>query len=142
MKKTIVALSLTLALLAGTAAAFSQEKPAAKPKPDMSKVLGTWLLEVNGGDGVISLVLALEAAGDKLAGKISEPNGMFTDAPLSAIEYDGETLVFEITVASPPDGAVKTWRTELKVGADAVEGVIANADQGLSAAVSGRREKK
>lgn len=138
MKRTIITLSLALALLAGAISAFPQQNPAAKP--DRGKILGTWHMEVY-ADAVIDLTLVLEEAEGKLVGKISEPNGMFTDSPLSNIEYDGEALAFEITVASPPDGGVKTWKIQLTIGADVAEGVIANADLGLSAQLSGKRSK-
>ncbi|HYA48677.1 MAG TPA: hypothetical protein VEG35_03170, partial [Burkholderiales bacterium] len=114
----------------------------AAAKPDLTKILGTWSLDIDAGGEVITLNLVLEAPQGKLAGKISEPNGMFTDSPLANIEYDGENLAYDIAVASPPDGAVKTWKTQLKVGADVAEGVIANADTGMSANVAGKRVQK
>jgi len=139
MKRTIITLSLALALLGGAISAFPQQNPA--PKPDRGKILGTWLVEVY-ADAAINLTLVLEEAEGKLVGKISEPSGMFTDSPLSNIEYDGENLAYEISVASPPEGAVKTWKTQLKIGADVAEGVIANADLGISAQLSGKRTIK
>ena len=140
MKRTIVSLGLALALAAAFGLALTPQQAA--PKPDLSKVLGTWNLDIDTGGMVITLTLVLEAPEGKLSGKISEPNGMFTDAPLANIEYDGENLAYDISVASPPDGSVKTWRTQLKLGADVAEGVIANADSGMSANVSGKRVQK
>jgi hypothetical protein len=140
MKRTIVAMGLALALGCGLAVALPQQTGAAKA--DRTKILGTWNLDIDAGGTLITLSLILEEAEGKLGGKISEPNGMFTDVPLSNIEYDGETLAYDISVPSPPDGGVKVWRTQLKVGADVVEGGIANADTGMSALVTGKRVKK
>ena len=140
MKRTILSLGLTLTLMAALGWAMPPQQAA--PKPDLTKILGTWSLDIETGGAVITLTLVLEAPEGKLSGKISEPNGMFTDAPLSNIVYDGENLAYDISVSSPPDGAVKTWRTQLKVGADAVEGVIANEDTGMSANVAGKRVQK
>ena len=140
MKRTIMILGLALALLAGLG--LAQTGQTAPATPDLKKVVGTWSLDIDAGGMVITLSLVLEAPDGKLAGKISEPNGMFTDAPLANIEYDGENLAYDITVASPPDGAVKTWKTQLKVGADVADGAIANADTGTSAAIAGKRVQK
>lgn len=140
MKRTIVSLGLALTLLAAFGLARTPQQAA--PKPDLAKVLGTWSLDIDAGGMVITLTLVLEAPDGKLAGKISEANGMFTDSPLANIEYDGENLAYDISVASPPDGGVKTWKTQLKVAADAAEGAIANADTGMTANVSGKRVQK
>lgn len=67
---------------------------------------------------------------------------MFTDSPLSNIEYDGKNLAYDISVPSPPDGLVKVWKTDLTVGDETVEGDIANADLGISVPVTGKRVKK
>jgi hypothetical protein len=140
MKRTIMTLGLALILLAGVASAFPQENPASKP--DRSRILGTWLLEGYAGEMVISMTLVLEEAEGKLAGKISEATGMFIDSHLGNIAYEGETLTYDINVSTPPDGAVRTWKTRLKIGADAAEGEIYNADLGMSLAISARRAKK
>lgn len=140
MKKTIVTLALILAVLAGLGLAFPQQKPA--PNPDKAKILGTWSLDVFAGGMTITLTLVVEESEGKLAGKISEANGMFQDAPLNNIEYDGANLNYDISIPSPPDGAVRAWRTELKVGEEVVEGAIANSEAGMSATISGKRVKK
>jgi len=140
MRRTILTLGLTIALAAGLGLAWAQQSPA--PKPDNGKVVGTWNLDIFAGGMTITLNLTMEEAEGKLAGKISEPNGMFTDVALAGIEYDGEMLTYDISVPSPPDGAVKTWKTELKVGEDAVEGGISNAEAGMTASITGKRVKK
>ncbi len=144
MKRTIPTLVLAVALAAGLAMALPQQSPAPKPapKPDNGKVLGDWSLDIFAGGMTVTLNLTLAEAEGKLAGKISEPNGMFTDVALSGIQYDGETLTYDISVPSPPDGSAKIWRTELKVGQDAAEGNISNAEAGMSATITGKRVKK
>jgi hypothetical protein len=140
MKRTIVTLGLALAFAAGLGLALSQQPPS--PKPDKVKVLGTWTLDIDAGEMTITLTLVLGEAEGKLGGKISEPSGMFTDSPLSNIEFDGENLAYDISVPSPPDGVVKVWKTQLKIGADTAEGAIANADLGMTATVTGKRVSK
>lgn len=125
-------------------AALAWSAPAAQtaPKPDLGKVLGTWDLEINADGQVFYLTMVLEKVEGKLAGKVSEQNGMFTDAPLSEIAYDGETLKCTASVPSPPDMATHPWGIELKVGADTAEGTIGNAELTISAAITGKRAKK
>jgi hypothetical protein len=140
MKKLIGMLSLSFILLCGWSLALPQQKAGAKP--DRAKILGTWNLEVSADSTYIYLALVLEESSGQLSGKISEQNGMFTDAPLSDIEYDGENLTYDISVPSPPDGLVKVWKTQLKVGDDVAEGGIANLEFGMSAVISAKRVKK
>jgi len=112
------------------------------PKPDLSKVLGTWSLEINADGQVFYLTLVMEAVEGTLAGKVSEQNLMFTDTPLSDIAYDGETLKCTATVPSPPDMATRPWAIELKVGPESLEGTIANEELMISASMTGKRTKK
>jgi hypothetical protein len=131
---------LALALAAGLVLARPQQSPA--PKPDTGKILGTWSLDIFAGGMTITLTLVMEEVEGKLAGKISEATGMFPETPINNIEYKEESLAYDLSIPSPPDGAVKAWRTELKVGEDVVEGSIANAEAGMSATISGKRVKK
>jgi hypothetical protein len=68
--------------------------------------------------------------------------GMFTDAPVKNVKFEGTGLTFEITVNSPPDGLERTWLAQLVVAEDAVEGTISNAELAISAPLVGKREKK
>ena len=124
--------------------ALAWSAPAAQTaaKPDLGKVLGTWDLELDADGQMFYLTMALEKVDGKLAGRVSEQNGMFTDAPLSEMAYDGETLKCTAAVPSPPDMATRPWVIELKVGADTVEGTIGNAELQISASISGKRAKK
>jgi hypothetical protein len=131
-------------LLVGLAAGAAAQAPAAAaaPKPDLGKILGTWAIEVDAAGQVFSLTMLMETVEGKLAGKVSEQSGMFTDAPLTDIEYDGETLKSIANVSSPPDGATRPWAIELKVGPETLEGTIANEELMISAAMTGKRIKK
>jgi hypothetical protein len=140
MKRAITALGLAAALLVGFGLALPQQNPS--PKPDKAKILGEWNLEIDAGGMIINLTMVIGEAEGKLSGKVSEQNGMFTDAALSNIEYTGPELSGEISVPSPPDDTVKVWAIKLNVGEDTVEGTIANADTGMSAAIAGKRVKK
>jgi hypothetical protein len=140
MRRMISLVGVSMILFCSWSMALPRQKAA--PKPDPAKVLGTWNLEIDANGMTITLTLVLNESGGLLAGKISEDNGMFTDAPLSDIEYDGDNLAYDISVPSPPDGLVKTWRTQLKVGDDVADGDITNADLGISIALTGKRVKK
>jgi hypothetical protein len=135
-----LAAALSLVLICGRSPAWPAPQGARQPDP--AKILGTWSLQIDTNGLITSLTLVLEESGGQLAGKISEDNGMFTDSPLSNIEYDGDNLAYDITVPSPPDSLIKTWKTQLKVGDDAAEGDIANADLGISVPITGKRVKK
>lgn len=140
MKKATVTLGLAVALLAGVCLAEPQQNAA--PKPDKAKILGDWSLEIDAGGMIVSLAMVIGETEGKLSGKVSEQNGMFTDAALNNLEYTGAELSGEISVPSPPDGAVKVWAIRLNVGEETVDGSIANADTGMSAAIAGKRVKK
>ena len=140
MRKTTGWLILIAFVACGglTAPAFAQDRPA----PDLGRILGTWTLEIYADGQSIALILLLENGDDGLGGRMSEQMGMFTDAPLNNVKYDGQTLTFEITVSSPPDGMERTWLAEFAVGEDKVEGTISNAEVGISAPITGKRTKQ
>jgi hypothetical protein len=142
MKKTLAAIVVAAAILTCGAAVAQQTPPKAPPKPENGKIVGTWALDIDAGGMIINLTMVITEAEGKLSGKVSEQNGMFTDADLNNIEYNGEDFVGEISVSSPPDGSVKTWSIKTKVGEETLEGTIENADAGMSAGIAGKRVKK
>ncbi len=132
-------------ILAGLVACVGLTEPASgqdPPQPDLGKILGRWTLEIYADGQTIALDLLLENSNKVLGGRMSEQMGMFTDAPLKNVKYEGQTLTFEITVSSPPDGMERTWLAELTVGQDMVEGTISNAEVGISAPITGKRTKQ
>jgi hypothetical protein len=109
----------------------------AQQKVDMNKVAGAWSLEVNAGGEFYYLTLDLKAKDGKLEGGLSEANGMFKDAPLANVEFDGTTLKFDVKIPTPPDGAERLVKTEMKLVAAKLDGVLSIADMGLSAGITG-----
>jgi len=118
-----------LLLVAGTA--------PAQQKPDPGRVAGAWALEVNAGGELYYLTLDLRLKDEKLEGGLSEQNGMFKDVPLANVEFDGTTLKFDAKIPTPPDGAERLVKSELKLGGGKLEGVLTVVEMGLSAGVSG-----
>ncbi len=109
----------------------------AQQKVDPNKIAGSWSLEVNAGGEFYYLTLDLKVKDGKLEGGLSEANGMFKDAPLASIEFDGTTLKFDVKIATPPDGAERLVKTEMKLANAKLEGMLTIADLGLSVAVTG-----
>ena len=144
MRKRMIVAVLSLAVFALGSLALAQQAPQApaKPKPDAGKILGTWNLEVSAEGSYFYLTMVLEQTEGKLTGKVSEQNGMFTDAALGNIEYTGAELSADVSVPSPPDGTIRTWALKFKVGEETLEGTISNADMGMTAAITGKRVKK
>jgi len=109
----------------------------ARQKVDLNKVAGSWSLEVNAGGEFYYLTLDLKVKDGKLEGGLTEQNGMFKDAPLAAIEFDGTTLKFDVTIPTPPDGGERLVKTEMKLVEAKLEWMLTIADLGLSAGVAG-----
>lgn len=134
-------LLLAACLVALAAQGFPQAAKTA-PQPDLAKVIGTWSLQITADGMVFYLEMVLEKAEGWLAGKVSEQSGMFIDAPLSDISFDGETLTCTATVPSPPDMAARPWVIKVKVEEDLLEGAISNDELEISAFLSGKRTKR
>ena len=83
------------------------------------------------------MTLDLKVKDGKLEGGLSEQNGMFKDVPLTNIEFDGTTLKFDGKIPTPPDGAERLVKTEMKLAAGKLEGVLTLPDMGLTAGVTG-----
>jgi hypothetical protein len=131
MKNLYRAILAVVALLA-----FALPAPA-RQKVDPNKVAGSWSLEVNAGGEFYYLTLDLKVKDGKLEGGLSEQNGMFKDAPLAAIEFDGTTLKFDVKIPTPPDGAERLVKIEMKLVDAKLEGILTITDMGLSAGVTG-----
>jgi len=127
---------LTTAVLAGALFGLAFAAPAGQ-KVDLTKVAGSWSLEVNAGEEFYYLALDLKVKDGKLEGGLSEQNGMFKDAPLANIEFDGTTLKFDVKVPTPPDGGERLVKTEMKLAEAKLEGMLTISDMGLSAGVTG-----
>jgi hypothetical protein len=126
---------LVVLILCLSSSAVAQEKKS------NAKVIGEWNVEVNGNGQYYYLTMTFAESGGKLSGTMSEQSGMFKDAPLTNIEFDGQNLSFEITVATPPDGLEKLWTASFAVGEDKMDGSFSNEQVG-SVSASATREKK
>ena len=137
--KIAMKFGLMLILLAAVAlAAPAQNTPPVKV--DNNKIVGNWSLEVNAGQEFYYLPLVLKVTAGKLEGTLSEQNGMFKDVPLTGIEFDGQTLKFEAKTPTPPDGAERPIKFDLKLASDKLEGLVSIVDLGISAAVTGAKK--
>lgn len=115
--------------------AFGQEHA------DVQKILGVWDVEVDAGGEYFYLTLLFEEAEEKLRGTISEATGYFSDVPLESIVYDGETLSFEFTAPTPPDGLDRVISSELTVSEDKLQGSLIVSELGMSAICTATKKK-
>lgn len=109
--------------------------------PDYGKVVGVWKIEVEADGEYYYLTLNLKNVSGTLEGTISESMGYFTDVPVSEIVFDGESLTFEFTSPTPPDGVERQVSAEFKVNVDTLDGVVIVPELGVSATAKGTREK-
>jgi len=116
----------------------AQTPPQAQAKADA--ILGEWSLQIDAGGEYYYLAMTLSLQEKKLAGKLSESNGWFTDVPLTAISWDGAVLKFKATAPTPPDGAERVLDTELKLAESKWTGTMGIADLGMTAAVTGTKK--
>jgi len=126
---------LTVALAAG---APVQNQP--KPKVDYAPLVGQWTLQIDAGGEFYFLVLELKLNAGNIEGQLSEQNGLFTKAPLSNIEFDGQVLKFDTKTPTPPDGAERLIKTEAKLVAGKLEGAITIVEMNLSAPLTGTKK--
>ncbi len=113
----------------------AQTKPAA---PD--KLLGVWALEVNAGGENYYLTMEFKVTSGKLEGALSEQSGMFTNAALSAIEWDGTVLKFACKIPTPPDGSERGTKSEMKLLDGKLAGTITIEDMGLTASMTAAKK--
>jgi hypothetical protein len=131
-------------LVAFAAAVIALSSPSAAPtqeKADNAKVLGAWNLDVYTGDQTYSLVLNITETNGQLAGKVSESMGTFTDVPISEIFFDGAAFRFSFISPTPPDGASRTVKADLKLNQDTMGGTISVPDLGIVIDASATRSK-
>jgi len=136
MKSYVKSGLLTMLLVLIALAAPAQETK----KVDYGPFLGIWTLEVDAGGEFYYLTLELKLVQGKLEGGLSEQNGMFTNTPISNVEFDGQTLKFDSKTPTPPDGAERVIKTEVKLVDKKLLGMITIADLGMSAALTGTKK--
>jgi hypothetical protein len=113
---------------------------AAQDKPSPDKIVGAWALEVNAGGENYYLTLELKLVDGQLAGGLGEQSGMFTNVPLTAIEWDGGTLKFNVKIPTPPDGQERLTKCSMEYKDGKLAGSITIEDLGLSAPVTGTKK--
>jgi len=138
MKKTISLLVLGLAVLVGPFSGL----PLAQEKPDNSKIVGTWKVEIFAGETTYILSLVVIADQDQLAGKVSESMGMFADVAISDIFYDGVSFRFSFVSPTPPDGISRKVNLDFKVAEDSMAGLVSVPDLGVTADARATRERR
>jgi hypothetical protein len=133
---TISALSLFLII------SFSSLLAQNQATPDYGKILGTWDVEVNANGEYYYLTMNIEKSEEGLKGMVSESTGAFSDVPLKEIQYDGQTLKFQFTSPTPPDGLERLVKADFKVGDNKLEGTVAVEDMGLSVPATATKKVK
>jgi hypothetical protein len=109
-------------------------------KPDYDKIVGTWSLEVNAGNEYYYLTLELTVNEGKLGGKLSEQSGMFKDVPLLETAFDGQTLKYSVQIPTPPDGAERLVKSEMKLLDNKLDGTITVQEMEMTAPVTGTKK--
>jgi len=133
---TVSALGLFLVISLSSPAAQNQAAP------DYGKILGTWDVEVNANGEYYYLSVNIEKSEEGLKGKVSESTGAFSDVPLKEIQYDGQTLKFQFTSPTPPDGLERLVKADFKVGDNKLEGTVAVEDMGISVPATATKKVK
>jgi hypothetical protein len=113
---------------------------SAQDKPSPDKLIGTWAVEVNAGGENYYLTLAFKVTEGKLEGALSEQSGMFTDVPLTAIEWDGTALKFGCKIPTPPDGTERATKSEMKYQDGKLAGTITIEDMGMTASMTATKK--
>mgnify|MGYP001592920051 CR=1 FL=1 len=109
-------------------------------KPDYDKIVGTWSLEVSAGSEYYYLTLELTVNEGKLGGKLSEQSGMFKDAPLVEPGFEGQTLKYSVKIPTPPDGAERLVKSEMKLVDNRLEGTLTVQDMEMTVPVTGTKK--
>ncbi len=128
---------LALVSLSFSAAATATAQDPVKPE----SLAGTWDVEIAAEGQYVYVTLVFEILEGKLAGKVTERYGMFTDVPCDNIVLEGRKLGFSANLLSPPDGTVKLWKVDVEVDGDAMAGSIWNTDVALTASFAGKKAK-
>jgi len=109
-------------------------------KPNYDKIVGTWSLEVSAGNEYYYLTLELTVNEGKLGGKLSEQSGMFKDAPLLEPAFDGQTLKYSVKIPTPPDGAERLAKSEMKLVDNKLDGTLSIEDMAMTVPVTGTKK--
>jgi hypothetical protein len=112
---------------------------SAQDKPNPDQILGAWLLEVSAGGAVYYLPLELKLVEGKITGALSEQTGMFSNAPLTEVSWDGTTFKADTKILTP-DGAEQLCKLEMKLAEDKFVGTLTIEGMGMSVPVTGTKK--
>jgi hypothetical protein len=97
---------------------------SAQEKTDLSKVTGTWKIEVIADGDEFHLTMALKEEAGSLSGTISESMGMLNNVPLADVLFDGTNLSFTFNSPTPPDGLERLVKAEFKLIENGLDGLM------------------
>jgi hypothetical protein len=135
-RKTL-ALPALVFLVITAAATTTAAQDAVKPE----SLAGAWDIEIAAEGQYVYVTFVLEVEEGRLAGKVTERYGMFTDVPCDNLTLEGRRLGFSANLLSPPDGTVKIWKVDVEVDGDAMTGSISNSDVAITASFVGKKAK-
>ncbi len=110
---------------------------------EASKLTGDWQVVVEAEGQYFYLSLTLKEVEGKLEGTISEASGFFKDVALTNIKLEADSLHFEFTAPTPPDGLARQVVADLKITADyeKMEGSLYVPDLGVVSRATVTRQK-
>jgi len=138
MAKWLTLSALSVFLILSLSSAPAQTQVAV----DYGKILGSWDVEVNADGEYYYLSLSIEKSEEGLKGTVSESTGAFSNVALKEIQYDGQTLKFQFSSPTPPDGLERVVKADFKVGDNKLEGTMAVEDLGLSVPATATKKVK
>jgi hypothetical protein len=124
------------------AALFLFVLAGAQEKPDLTKVTGSWKIEVAAGEAYYYLTMSLKEEAGSLSGTISESTGMLSNVPLADIQFDGTNLTFSFNSPTPPDGLERLVKAEFKLVESSLDGLVIVPSIDVSAPAKATRESE
>lgn len=131
---------LVIGLVLSASGLTARQEAKTPPQAKVEAILGDWNLQIDAGGEYYDLSMTLLLQEKKLAGKVSESNGWFTDIPMTDISWDGTILKFKLMAPTPPDGAERSLETELKLAEGKWTGMMNIPDLGMTAAITGAKK--
>ncbi|MBN1938175.1 MAG: hypothetical protein JW843_01215 [Candidatus Aminicenantes bacterium] len=136
----IMVFGLVIGLVLSAPGLTALQQAKTPPQAKAEAILGDWNLQIDAGGEYYYLSMTLLLQEKKLAGKVSESNGWFTDVPMTDISWDGTILKFKLMAPTPPDGAERSLETELKLAEGKWAGMMNIPDLGMTAAITGAKK--
>jgi hypothetical protein len=137
MKKALKTGFLVLLFVVSASAAQEQ----AKPKVDLTPMVGMWVLEMDmqGNVFAMNLDLKLDEKG-QLTGTLVDQMGMMPVAPVYNTEFDGTTFKADVKAVTPPDNAERVLKIEAKLAEGKLAGSLNVPDMGMALPFTGTKK--